>query len=788
MRRRRQGLQVSTFPFLAVLLCAMGSLILLLLVIDRRAKAVARMKATQTLSRVKEDDARVAAARKVEWERRRRALHALLQQEDEQIVHELHAVEGNARTNEQKTAAKKAEYRALEKALAEELTRLSKGQAALAARRAALGKETGNKQKASEELVRLTEELNLLEQTVRDLKRLHQRDQQTHSLVPYLGKHGDNRKPIYIECAAGRLIFHPQGAVLEGSRVTGRDVLAEVERQIARQRELAMTVAGKKPPLPYLLMLVRPDGITTYFKTLSVLRGMQFDYGYEFVDQSWVLDFSEDGEKRSDWMIAGRPPLPKTEKKDARPLTVRPRGIARRPGQDVFGERSSGGGTQGASANTGPVFDTMRPTSMTEGPRGSTSLMAASSAVSRPGSAGQLLTVGEQDQSGHAQGVSFGTGGSSAAADGPQGPLSVFIGRPTALGNTRLPRGSDSSFPRDPWGPDEGGGSGGENVEIPGSVATAHGGGSPLHGVPLDHGVGASPQQNGSEGARAEAGPARSDDRAAIEITGPSFTGGGTTGRGVEGGAALLTAEPSTPSGAGGLPGRTLNKNAGAVSRGAPTDASAKKMTGSTDDNVNGRPTTATPPHGSGPSTESGFFGGSAEGGRAAGEGQTGAGSSGSASPGSGQGDGQANPGGGQGDGFGSGIVGLAPREGAPVKSGRPMPTSLSKLIGSREWIIPVECRADAVVLRTARLQFPASTLAPSSNGDSLLTQAVAQMIARRQATVRPGDPPYRPVLQLQVQPDGTRTYYLTYPLLQRLGVRMTRKDLEAAESKKTRE
>ena len=37
MRRRRQTLQVSTFPFLAVLLCAMGSLILLLLVIDRRA-------------------------------------------------------------------------------------------------------------------------------------------------------------------------------------------------------------------------------------------------------------------------------------------------------------------------------------------------------------------------------------------------------------------------------------------------------------------------------------------------------------------------------------------------------------------------------------------------------------------------------------------------------------------------------------------------------------------------------------------------------------------------------
>src|ERR687884_615798 len=45
MRTRRQRLQVSTFPFLAVLLCAMGSLILLLLVMDRRAPAGALHKA-----------------------------------------------------------------------------------------------------------------------------------------------------------------------------------------------------------------------------------------------------------------------------------------------------------------------------------------------------------------------------------------------------------------------------------------------------------------------------------------------------------------------------------------------------------------------------------------------------------------------------------------------------------------------------------------------------------------------------------------------------------------------
>ena len=45
MRRPRSKLQVSTFPFLAVLLCAMGSLLLFLFIMDRRAKIVERNRA-----------------------------------------------------------------------------------------------------------------------------------------------------------------------------------------------------------------------------------------------------------------------------------------------------------------------------------------------------------------------------------------------------------------------------------------------------------------------------------------------------------------------------------------------------------------------------------------------------------------------------------------------------------------------------------------------------------------------------------------------------------------------
>src|SRR5690349_14263418 len=90
MRRRRRALQVSTFPFLAVLLCTMGSLILLLLVIDRRAKEAARNKALQAAMKVLDEQREAAAAqeaaREADREARRLAAHLSLEEKQAEIL------------------------------------------------------------------------------------------------------------------------------------------------------------------------------------------------------------------------------------------------------------------------------------------------------------------------------------------------------------------------------------------------------------------------------------------------------------------------------------------------------------------------------------------------------------------------------------------------------------------------------------------------------------------------------------------------------------------------------
>ena len=55
-------------------------------------------------------------------------------------------------------------------------------------------------------------------------------------------------------------------------------------------------------------------------------------------------------------------------------------------------------------------------------------------------------------------------------------------------------------------------------------------------------------------------------------------------------------------------------------------------------------------------------------------------------------------------------------------------------------------------------------------------------MVARRQASVRPGEAPYRPQLRFLVRPDGLRSFHLAYPALESLRLPMTRQDIDRNE------
>jgi hypothetical protein len=343
MRRRRQLLAVQTFPFLAVLLCTMGAMILLLLVIDRRAKAVARAKAEQAARQAAEAQAKADADRLAEWQRKRRQLHALLAEQENELVAQITTVRTQIAEATAKVQRESARAADLQQRLRAEEEGLERDRQEVESRRARARQQAQQRAreaaertaKARQEAARLSAELAQMEQVLAGLKALRQKEEQTYSVVPFSGRHGQIRQPIYVECAGGAVIFHPDRLTLAGADLSPMAVRRELDRRLAAR---PVSHGGA----PYLLLLVRPNGIESFYLLQTALAGLNLDFGYELVDQDWVLDFS--GEHPQE-MVS-------TRTANERPQLGRTAGVSRPVGKEAPTGAGPGGLTTPSQTET----------------------------------------------------------------------------------------------------------------------------------------------------------------------------------------------------------------------------------------------------------------------------------------------------------------------------------------------------------------------------------------------------------------------------------------------------
>src|SRR6516164_8253119 len=305
MRRRRQVLQVSTFPFLAVLLCAMGSLILLLLVIDRRAKAVARAKALEAAARMEKEEQRAASTRLAESEKQEQARRADMQNQKMQLEKQIQQIDTETCTAGQELSTEQCRAADLQNGIREESTRVAQKQAENQHRTGKVGQMQAKARETSQELSDLSANLLQLEQTMAKIKTAKQQEPQVYSVVPYLGRRGANRRPFYVECTDTALVFHPDPRTLESADMTPEKIRTEVENRVAKLRARG----NAQEETPYLLMLVRPGGISSYYRAMTALDGLKVDFGYELIEADWILDFPEkDKPPVQPWMVTEKPP------------------------------------------------------------------------------------------------------------------------------------------------------------------------------------------------------------------------------------------------------------------------------------------------------------------------------------------------------------------------------------------------------------------------------------------------------------------------------------------------
>ena len=269
MRRRanrKPETRVALFPFLAVLVCTMGALIVLLVLVVQQA----RVQAVEIVRSEPVDDSAAQAAAQRRQEQREDLIwrSEILEQQRGEKTTEL------------------ADRRLALSHLEEHLNQMeSQWQKLLEERKAFRALSSPNQDtldKSRRQLAQLQAQIaHTQEQLTNSREKLQQRPA-SYAIIPYHGPQATQRRPLYVECTSTGLIIQPEAIVLTPEDLAGPtgpgNPLAAVLRA---KREYYRRVGDTEEPYP--LIVVRSDGILAYGAARRSMQGWDDEFGYELV-------------------------------------------------------------------------------------------------------------------------------------------------------------------------------------------------------------------------------------------------------------------------------------------------------------------------------------------------------------------------------------------------------------------------------------------------------------------------------------------------------------------------
>ena len=266
-RRKRDDLSPSLFPFLAVLLCTMGSLVLILMLVVSGAQAEAQQVATRAKEAREEQEAVLDHAKDY-FREQLEDLTLDLEKERIALTHfEEHILE-----------------------LTDELESLKQNSELVANRQELDENQTQIEQAISELEKQLAEAL----ETLANVPETKDGDKPIFAVIPYEGSNGTHRRPIYVECDANGLLIQP-----EGVRLSMQDLEPPhgpgnpLDAALRAIRSEYKPGNGAITETAYPLLLVRPSGIRTYALARSAMSGWDDQFGYELLDEEMELAFPD---------------------------------------------------------------------------------------------------------------------------------------------------------------------------------------------------------------------------------------------------------------------------------------------------------------------------------------------------------------------------------------------------------------------------------------------------------------------------------------------------------------
>ena len=269
--RTREGIAISLFPFLAVLLCTMGALLVLLVLfgnsISRQDERVVVEPAMQMEAELQ---GRVDS---LSWRLEQlKEMRSKTSDELETLRLQLAGIEDNSRNLA-------AELKALQK-VREDL---------FDAKLVAVT--------TSDEMRELEAELASARESLDKARKERDSNPPAYAVIPYQGSSGTHRRPLFIECCLDGVFLQPEGIRLnpddfEGPSGPGNPLASGL--RAAREYLARQSISKNDPGLrPYPLLLVRPSGVMAYYAARDAIASWGSDFGYQLIEEDWRLSFPE---------------------------------------------------------------------------------------------------------------------------------------------------------------------------------------------------------------------------------------------------------------------------------------------------------------------------------------------------------------------------------------------------------------------------------------------------------------------------------------------------------------
>ena len=343
------GPTISLFPFLAVLLCTMGALLVVLVLFSRSVRQNETAKLDQEQESLSEELELTRDS--LAW--RREQLEGVRERTAEELA---------------KARMQLAGIEESTRALQDEFAKLERTAAALASGSGSVVADDATLRGLEQRLASSRESLDKA-RAGRDTK------PPAYAVVPYMGRNGTHRRPLYIECCGDGVFLQPEGIRLspgdfEGPPGPGNPLASAL--RAAREHVVAAQGGTNDPAAqPYPLLLVRPSGVMAYYAAREAIQSWGSDFGYQLIDEDWTLTFPpadptlalvekraiEESRARLAWLAEVRPTKPVRPPQQYRAAPTRG-GVVADGGPSVLGDQSrwdwkNGQQSAGASAGGG---------------------------------------------------------------------------------------------------------------------------------------------------------------------------------------------------------------------------------------------------------------------------------------------------------------------------------------------------------------------------------------------------------------------------------------------------